>query len=494
MLFDSYAFIFAFAPMVLLGFGLFARRRMGAAIGFLAIASFVYYGWWDPRYLLLLSASIASNWSFGRQIAQGHRPRLLAVGIASNLALLGYFKYAGFLVAQFAEEASRAWDLDQIVLPIGISFFTFQQIAYLVDAHRGRLENHGFREYVLFVSFFPQLIAGPIVHQREMLQQFGRPRSRAFEPENVAAGLALFAMGLAKKVLLADNVAAISTPIFVAVEAGYDPTFVDAWVACLGYTLQIYFDFSAYSDMAIGLGFLFGIRLPLNFDSPYRSPNIIEFWRRWHMTLSRFLRDYLYIALGGNRKGVLRRYLHLFVTMLLGGLWHGAGWNFVFWGGLHGLYLCLNHGWRALRPSLPIPELPSRFVAPATTALTFVAVAFGWVFFRAESFEGATTLVSAMIQLPDAAFASMARRGEAALWILPLLCWVFFLPNSQWILRGTGPPALPDAPAFNEDRLPTVPIRWRASPGWAVALAVVAIAALIAISTGQPSEFIYYQF
>jgi D-alanyl-lipoteichoic acid acyltransferase DltB (MBOAT superfamily) len=496
MLFDSYTFIFAFAPLTVLLFGVLARRQMASAILWLGVASCIYYAWWDPRYLVLLLGSVGFNWLLGQRLAKGHSRPLLALGITANLTTLGYFKYAGFIASNVAGSWGREWGLAEIVLPIGISFFTFQQIAYLVDVHRDQVSAHRFREYLLFVSFFPQLIAGPIVHQREMLEQFARPRARVFRAENVAAGLTLFSMGLAKKILLADNVAALSSPIFDAVEAGYAPTFIDAWIACLGYTLQIYFDFSGYSDMAIGLGFLFGIRLPLNFDSPYRSPNIIEFWRRWHMTLSRFLRDYLYFSLGGNRKGPARRYAHLMVTMLLGGLWHGAGWNFVLWGGLHGAYLCVNHAWRHFRGvgALSRFQLPRPLAAAATTILTFLVVAIAWLFFRAESLPTAMSLLAAMFSLPDAALASMSVRSEAASWILPLLLMVWFVPNSQRLLAGFGPPALPNAPALSEDDVPLVPLRWMPTVPWAIAISVVALFALATIASDQPSEFLYYQF
>lgn len=493
MLFDSFTFIFLFAPLTVLLFGGLARREMASAILWLGIASCIYYAWWDPRYLILLLGSVGFNWILGKRLAGSHSRGLLAFGISLNLGTLGYFKYAGFIASSVASDWGRQWGLDEIVLPIGISFFTFQQIAYLVDVHRDQVRPHRFRDYLLFVSFFPQLIAGPIVHQREMLEQFARPRTRVFRVENVAAGLTLFSMGLAKKILLADNVAGISTPIFDAVEAGYAPTFIDGWVACLGYTLQIYFDFSGYSDMAIGLGFLFGIRLPLNFDSPYRAPNIIEFWRRWHMTLSRFLRDYLYISLGGNRKGSVRRYVHLMVTMVLGGLWHGAGWNFVLWGGLHGIYLCANHGWHHFRAGTP-SRLPRPLAAAVSTSFTFLVVAIAWLFFRAESLPTAMFLLEAMFSLPDAALASMAIRSEAAAWIGPLLLGVWFVPNSQRLLAGFGPPALPNAPPLSDDDVPLLPVRWSPTLLWALGITATFLLALATIASDQPSEFLYYQF
>ena len=366
MLFNSYEFIFFFLPVVLAGFfALGTRGKARAAVGFLVVSSLFYYGWWDPTYLLLILASIGVNYRLGAALSRARedgadgvsRGRwLLRLGVALNLGALGWFKYANFVVDNVNSALGSDVHLAKIVLPLAISFFTFQQIAYLVDSHRGEAREHRFLHYCLFVTFFPQLIAGPIVHHGEMLPQFADGKTYRFRAENLSVGATVFFIGLFKKVVFADTIAQYGTPVFDAAANGVPMTFLPAWAGALAYTLQIYFDFSGYSDMAIGLGRMFGVRLPLNFHSPYKAVNIIDFWRRWHMTLSRFLRDYLYIPLGGNRNGKLKRYRNLFLTMVLGGMWHGAGWTFLVWGTLHGVYLMINHAWHGVRRALGFPD------------------------------------------------------------------------------------------------------------------------------------------
>lgn len=359
MLFNSYSFLLFFLPVVLAGFyaiGIWHHAR--SAQLWLIGASFFFYGWWDYHFLVLLIFSILFNFGVGRRLALSVLPApgdtgrywLLVSGISVNLALIGYYKYAGFLSDAIAMMSGADFHLTGIVLPLAISFFTFQQIAFLVDAYRHEAEEFDFQNYVLFVTFFPQLIAGPIVHHKEMMPQFSRLKIGQDFWESFAVGLSVFIIGLFKKAVLADGFAIYATPVFDLSLTGQKIDFLTAWAGALAYTFQLYFDFSGYSDMAIGLGLMFGIRLPLNFFSPYKALNIIEFWRRWHMTLSRFLRDYLYFPLGGNRKGKARRYINLMLTMVLGGLWHGAGWTFVLWGSLHGSYLIINHGWHAIKP------------------------------------------------------------------------------------------------------------------------------------------------
>lgn len=400
MLFNSYVFIFLFMPVAVFGFFGIARWSHRAAAAWLFSASLVFYGWWDYRYVALLVASISFNFAIGRRLAAAVnapqlRQGLLALGVIVNLALLGYYKYAGFFVANANTLFGTSWTLTHIVLPIGISFFTFTQIAFLVDVARGEAHEYDFIHYSLFVSYFPHLVAGPILHHKEMMPQFARPETYRPNARLIAAGLTLFAIGLAKKVLIADSFAPHAETAF---RPGDEPReAIGAWLGVFAYTFQLYFDFSGYSDMAIGLSLMLGIRLPLNFDSPYKARNIIEFWRRWHMTLSRFLRDYLYVPLGGNRKGPARRYVNLMVTMLLGGLWHGAAWTFVIWGGLHGLYLVVNHAWHRARDRIaPVGWAAARIPAAAYVALTFVAVMVAWVFFRAQSVDSALRLLAAM--------------------------------------------------------------------------------------------------
>src|SRR5216684_181793 len=393
MLFNSAQFIFVFLPIVLSVFFLLGSlREQMLAVMWLVIASLVFYGFDDPyRLLPLILSSIAFNFFIGRMLLRSQNRALLAIGVGGDLLLLGYFKYAGFLVETFDAVTGVALPRPNIDLPIGISFFTFTQIAFLVDAYRGEAREYEPFHYTLFVSFFPHLIAGPIYHHKEIMPQFHLQENFRFDISNFGFGLTWFALGLAKKMLFADVVAQYATPIFNAAAAGQPVGLVDGWIGACGFALQLYYDFSGYSDMAIGLALMIGVRLPLNFDSPYKALSLVDFWRRWHMTLSRFLRDYLYIPLGGNRKGRVRRYLNVFITMLLGGLWHGADWTFIVWGGLHGLYLAINHAWQAIFTG-PGNRL-SRFTG---WAVTFIAVVVGWVFFRADSLETTFGMMQSM--------------------------------------------------------------------------------------------------
>jgi len=374
MIFSSYAFLLFFLPGVYCLFLLMRYLRLDrAALVVLLIASLSFYAVWDWRYLGLLLGSILGNYLIGFKVATQPGKSWLTIAVTGNLLVLGYYKYAGFFLGFLPQ--SNDW---HIVLPLGISFFTFQQIAWQVDLHRKRLlVPGGLISYSFFVSFFPQLIAGPIVHAREILPQVSRGWLR--RPLAWEVGLALLVVGLMKKVLLADPLAPAVEELFGRAAQGdglYAPEVV---LAGLAYGLQLYFDFSGYADMALGLGLMFGIRLPVNFRSPYKSESIVEFWRRWHITLSHFLRDYLYIPLGGSRAGWLRTNTNLMITMLLGGLWHGAGWQFVLWGGLHGALLVLNHTWaRFIRWRMP---------RQLAVALTLTAVMLAWIPFRAESID-----------------------------------------------------------------------------------------------------------
>jgi alginate O-acetyltransferase complex protein AlgI len=409
MLFNSYQFIFVFLPIVFCGFfGIAHFSRRWAAL-WMACVSLVFYGWENPRFVVILLTSIGFNYGMGYLIGQATTDKpssnqaktLLTIAVICNLGLLGYFKYTNFLINTVNQIIDTGWTLPQILLPIGISFFTFTQIAFLIDTYRGIAREYNFIHYLLFVTYFPHLIAGPVIHHKQMMPQFGAAQTYQVNAENLAVGITIFTMGLAKKVILADSFAEYASPIFDATKGGFQPGLFVAWIGAIAYTLQLYFDFSGYSDMAIGLSKLFGIDLPLNFNSPYKSWNIIEFWRRWHMTLSQFLRDYLYIPLGGNRLGPIRRYVNLIVTMLLGGLWHGANWTFVVWGGLHGLYLFINHGWHGLQKQREMPETETKFGRFVATLITFVAIVVAWVFFRAETFASATSILNGMIHFGD---------------------------------------------------------------------------------------------
>ncbi len=428
--------------------------------------------------------------------------------------MLGYFKYANFFVDNLNALVGSSLTLETIILPLAISFFTFQQITYLVDAYRGETREYHFLHYALFVTFFPQLIAGPIVHHREMLPQFARDTLYRLKAEHLAVGITIFTVGLFKKVVLADGIAIYATPVFEAAEAGVVLTLFEAWGGALAYSLQLYFDFSGYSDMAIGLARMFGIRLPLNFNSPYKASSIIDFWRRWHITLSRFLRDYLYIPLGGGRKGEARRITNLMITMLLGGLWHGAGWTFVLWGGLHGVYLVINHGWRRLFPVNQSGRLRKSF----GWLLTMLVVVVAWVPFRAESMEGAMQMLTAMVggnglslseQLTGklggveqwlisqgVVFHGMFSNGafgdpKAGLgWIFVLILFSTLLPNTQqWMRRYR--------PAFETyhgeiTRLRVRWMEWRPTSAWGWVTALMLSLAILGLS--QVTEFLYFQF
>jgi D-alanyl-lipoteichoic acid acyltransferase DltB (MBOAT superfamily) len=484
MLFNSYEFLLIFLPLVLLAYhGLLATRTPGSALSLLVASSLFFYGWWNPHYLVLILASIAVNYACYLGIRRLSQPRgklLLTLGIVFNLGLLGYFKYAGFFAGNVGELLGLDMPALAIVLPLAISFFTFQQIAFLVDAHRGLVGETGLREYMLFVLFFPQLIAGPIVHHAEMMPQFTADRVRDQRAHRFASGLTLFTLGMVKKVLVADSLAPFVAEVYDATD-GQVFTAPDIWLASLAYTLQLYFDFSGYSDMAIGLALMFGIQLPLNFNSPYKARSIIDFWRRWHMTLSRFLKDYLYIALGGNRKGRANRYRNLLVTMVLGGLWHGANWTFVAWGTLHGLYLVVNHFWRYLvRGRFD----HSVFYRGSAWLITLFAVTNAWVMFRAQSWEQAMRFYKLMYFGESGT--GIADSMLATDQLLPLLLGAFIaalaMPNTQEIVGLQR--------AETGGRLARV--RWRPTPVWGGLLALLLVAC--ALKLHSFSAFLYFQF
>ena len=456
MLFNSYGFIFLFLPVVLLGFFQLARIHHAYAAAWLGISSLFFYGYWNPAYVGLLLGSIICNYAFGMWIAKAgvqhaaaRKKQILIFAIASNLLLLGYYKYANFFLSSANSLAGSNLSLGDIILPLGISFFTFTQIAFLVDTYQGKVKEYNFVHYVLFVTYFPHLIAGPVLHHKDMMPQFAHNATYRINWDNVATGLLLFTLGLCKKVLWADSLAPFATAIFDGAQHGMAtgtlPTIYEAWSGALAYTLQIYFDFSGYTDMALGIALMFNIRLPINFNSPYKSTSIIEFWRRWHITLSTFLRDYLYIPLGGNRHGKLRRYGNLMTTMLLGGLWHGAGWTFVIWGALHGSYLVINNLWRELVSERFLRWVPNWLGAFAGGLLTFVAVVAAWVVFRAENMAQAQVILKAMFGIAarpisfDAVqhgnlllLTDMSGRDLLRL-LVPGLLWVWLLPNSTRI-------------------------------------------------------------
>jgi D-alanyl-lipoteichoic acid acyltransferase DltB (MBOAT superfamily) len=518
MLFNSYTFIFLFLPTVLFGFHLIGKQgHHRVAIAWLVGASLFFYGWWNPAYLGLMLVSIFFNYGIGVSLGgapkQPNKKPILIFGVIVNLGLLAYFKYANFFVDNLNNIAGTDIVLEQIILPLAISFFTFQQIAYLVDAWRGETKEYNFLHYCLFVTFFPQLIAGPIVHHKEMLPQFAKDVVYKLRSKHLAIGLTIFAIGLFKKVVLADGISVYASPVFDAAEAGVVLTFFEAWGGSLAYTFQLYFDFSGYSDMAIGIARMFGIRLPLNFNSPYKATSIIDFWRKWHITLSRFLKDYLYIPLGGSRQGKSRRYANLMITMLLGGLWHGAGWTFVLWGALHGFYLIINHGWRVIFKN----KRKTKFGALFAWTLTFIALIVSWVPFRAESLEGAGNIFKSMFGLngfvlPESYLGHLNHLaglgnyllaigwefGDAGLFkgvkevagLLFLLLISVAFPNTQQIMRRYRP-------AFETykgeiPRLRWRVLEWRPTRIWALFSSTIFVLAVLGLT--RVSEFLYFQF
>ena len=501
MLFSSYTFLFQFLPATVLAFAAARRNSPRTGIMVLAGASLFFYGAWRPIYLLVLLGSVALNFGLGIRMEDPARRRQLGMlGVTLNLAMLGYFKYTNFILDNLSSLTNAPLPFASIILPLGISFFTFQQIAYLVDVMRGAPVERDIVSYTLFVSFFPHLIAGPLVHHAEMIPQFKRGRSGR-SAVLAARGLAIFVAGLFKKVVIADNLVQFVTPVFTHLDAGGGVTTPWAWLAILSYTLQLYYDFSGYSDMAIGLALLFGIRLPVNFRSPYKAATIVEFWRCWHITLSRFLRDYLYIPLGGNRLGESRRYGNLMITMLLGGLWHGADWNFVVWGGLHGIYLCTNHLWQAWRGAAASVSSgawsPPKLLA---WAVTFFAVVIAWVFFRARTMAGAWQMLNSLFG-NEAGSSAYVSPGVLRFMDLPVL-----VDADRLLLIGSGvtmvallialtAPNVPQIFGYREYRRPpekAALVQWRPNATWACLTALAFTVALFGM--WQRLEFLYFQF
>jgi len=460
MLFNSFPFIFIFFPITLFIYYQFGKSKSSfLQLLALSVASFIFYAYWKKSYLILLLGSVCINFAFGEYLMQDKNKMIFVLGLIFNVAVLFYFKYTSFFIQNIAYVSGLHLSFHHIVLPLGISFITFQKITYLTDVYRGKVTDSNFLNYLVFISFFPQLIAGPIVHYQEIMPQFSA-KSKRFSYRQFNIGLSFFIIGLAKKVILADSAAYYADPLFVAVEQGSSVTFEEAWVSVLAYSLQIYFDFSGYSDMAIGLARTFGIRLPFNFNSPYKAFNMIEFWRRWHMTLSRFLRDYIYIPLGGNRNGIIRKYANLMLTMLIGGLWHGANWTFVCWGGLHGFYLVINHLWHSFCGHFGLKRLTQSFIYRTLAIfVTFFFVTLAWVFFRAKSMQSAGCILQSLFGLNGFAPANLSYLNELmlvkevlAIFSLPestflttivtsvyitlMLILVWCLPNSQTLMRS----------------------------------------------------------
>jgi alginate O-acetyltransferase complex protein AlgI len=494
VLFNSIEFIFFFLPFTLLAYHLLAKWGFhGTAMSFLTLASLFYYSWWDVSYLPLILASTLFNFLMGRLILVPRRRSrqkiVMALGVAANLLLLGYCKYAAFFAASLnGLLGTPLFDVPHIALPLAISFFTFTQIAYLADVCMEeaffREKRYGLLPYSLFITVFPQLIAGPILYHGDLIPQFSGRDFFKFSHENICSGLAFFIVGLAKKTLVADGLSEAVDLVFLGARTA---TFFEAWFGAVAYTLQIYFDFSGYSEMAVGLCLMFNMRLPVNFDSPYRALSIVDFWRRWHKTLSSFLKKYLYIPLGGNRHGRWKKARNLFVTMLLGGLWHGAGWTFVVWGALHGVYLLVNHAWRAGASKLGL-ALPRALAWP----VTFLSVVVAWVFFRANDIGDALALLKRMFDLKGVSLLSALSRLEYPLLennkkqLFPLMALALLLalgcPN---ILRAAGYRPESEKAGISVERY---------SCAFIFFLSLLSFLAIKHLCGAVSSEFLYFNF
>lgn len=498
MLFHSFEFLIGFLPIVLAGYLVLAHFHLHrSALIWLTVASLVFYGWWNPPYLILIIGSILANYLLGRLVSPlpherpGTRSGILFLGIAINLGTLGYFKYANFFVENLNPALGTHWNLEEIFLPLAISFFTFTQIAYLVDAYRGETKQYGLLEYSFFVTFFPHLIAGPIVLHREIMPQVEKDGAFRLAWENIQVGLAIFGVGFFKKLVLADGCGEYATPFFRAAATGATLSVSDTWIGVLAYTFQLYFDFSGYSDMAIGLSRLFGIQLPLNFASPYRATSIIEFWRRWHISLSRFLRNYLYIPLGGNRRGITLRYSNLLITMLIGGIWHGAGWTFLIWGALHGVYLIINH---AFRNAAKFPfALPKILTNPLSWGVTMLAVIVGWVFFRSPNLETAGRILGVMFGLSpvdaEVSLVQLFKEGSEWFWILSMFAIVLLMPNTQSYFTEYEP-------GLDAQKTPKKfwQLRWNPTFLHGLIIGSLVFLGMRRLFLRAPSEFLYFNF
>ena len=508
MLFNSYTFIFAFLPVTYIGFlilGGAENRRW--AIAWLIFASLFFYGWWNPKYLALLAFSILFNFFVGRWLSNEfvHRPKfkkgLLIFGVAVNLLLLCYFKYLVFILSSLDDLFSVSFSPGlTILIPLAISFFTFQQITYLVDSYRSKTANPKFLEYCLFVCFFPQLISGPIVHHKEMLPQFGRSETFKFNADNLINGSVLFVIGLFKKAVIADGLGEYVAPVFTMASEGVPVTLLESWGGITSFALQIYFDFSGYTDMAIGCAIMFGVRLPVNFDSPFKAVNRFEFWRRWHMTFARFMRNQVFLPLAHNKMIYLNPIIALSISVLLGGIWHGAGVTFIIWGFLHALFLLINHLWHRLKRRLGLNRGQStRLAICASVLLNFLIGALAGIFFRAESIESAMVVLRGVVGLNGVVFTELPGffGTMEVVWISALLIIVWLFPNSQQLMAKNIAFLYPgDGP--HSKRLSSITnslvkaFEFRTNIWWALFIGGLAAFSLAMMT--RTERFIYFQF
>jgi len=501
LLFNSYEFIFAFLPITFfIYFYLNHKRLTETSKGFLVFSSLFFYSWWNIAYLPIILSSMLFNYIIGNSLNKTNgrenshkfsKKSLLAFGIVSNIALLGYFKYTDFFIENINLISDNNIPTLDLALPLAISFFTFQQISYLVDSYREETKEYDFLNYALFVTFFPQLIAGPIVHHKEMMPQFAKTRNKVKNYRNIAIGLFIFSIGLFKKVVIADTFALWATQ-------GFDVTttlnLFEAWATSLSYTFQLYFDFSGYTDMAIGLALLFNIKLPINFNSPYKATDIQDFWRRWHITLSRFLKDYVYIPLGGNRKGEFRTYNNLLATFIIGGIWHGAGWTFVFWGFLHGIALVIHRAWN---------KLGFKLWTWLAWLITFNFINISWVFFRAKEWDDAVKVLSGMINYKSIVFTKpfiyiynhtikqlsfimpdlVVTKGKTIIFGFNTFIWITII---FFILKFKNSYEITSYPNFNNSKVLTI--------RYSIYFSLLFMFSIFYMSLSTYTEFIYFNF
>ena len=497
MYFNSFQFLLLFLPVTLLGFYLINRvEPCRWPIVWLVGASLVFYGFCNLVLVGVLIGSVLTNYVLGRffndsQISKVNLKKILYFGIICNLGVLIYFKQFGFYGGSQPHEFSPAYPWG-VIIPVGLSFFTFQQIIYLVEVWRGRVDGNSFWNYFLYVVFFPQLLNGPIVRPNEFFPQLVDKKFFKFQADRIAAGLTIFSCGLFKKVVLADGIARYSDSAFDAVAQGAVLSMMEAWSGTLSFTLQVYFDFSGYSDMAVGLGCLLGIRLPINFESPYKASSLIEFWHRWHMTLSRFVRDYIYIPLGGNRKGSLKCTGNIFIIMLIGGIWHGTGTTFIVWGSLHGGLLAINHFWRQLQNSLGYSLERKNFIYEISgCVITFTTVAVLWVLFRAEGLDVAVSIIQSLFGFHTSQGVDFnnIKISEDRLWFLILIVW--FAPNMKEIMskyfEGENVGVTKHNSVIGRRWYHWYPTTW-----WAAFTSILFIMSLLELTQGE--RFIYFQF
>lgn len=507
MLFNSYIYLLLFLPLSVLGYTLFRQRSSESSLLWLNLCSFFFYGWWNPAYLPLLLGSVTVNFYLGKQLSacKDTPPAKywLAAGIVLNLCLLGYFKYTDFALANLNILLGTEFHPSGIILPLAISFFTFNQIAFLVDASEGIAEEYRFNHYCLFVTFFPHLLAGPIVHHRELIPQFSQANKAHDQYQLWAIAITVISFGLFKKVIMADSMGFYADQVFNGATAGANMNTTDAWIGTLAFTLQMYFDFSAYCDIAYGSALLFGIQLPQNFLSPYKSASIIEFWKHWHMTLTRFITSYVYTPLLRNTQGGItfkKAMVMTFISMVLVGLWHGAGWNYIFFGALHGLMLVINHLWRSLSFYKKTAAITGYHTV--SIILTFVLVMLSLVLARVDSLSTAFVLYQHLFSfhewqwthnLHQPVISDLARQFSIEMnpmgKILPLLIlmlgWIFLMPNLQQVMKN-------QPYAINHIPQPSTRLVWQPNYRWAT-LTVLALAAAL-MGTHETGNFIYFQF